>query len=108
VRAQKQKEKHSKRNQKENTRKREREKKKQVAPAKGVKFALFESCVKAVAQNPERPTTAESLLVSCAVAGASTQRTADASQCIYETPQKAKKKNITEDPVDGRWRTFCT
>lgn len=41
-----------------------------VAPAKGVKFLLFESFVRAVARVPDRPTTAESLLVSCTVAGA--------------------------------------
>jgi hypothetical protein len=42
-----------------------------VAPAKGVKFALFESCVAAVALDPSRPTTMETLLVSCSVAGVS-------------------------------------
>ena len=42
-----------------------------VAPAKGVKFAMFESAVAAVARNPKRPTTTETLAVSCGVAAAS-------------------------------------
>ena len=42
-----------------------------VGPAKGVKFAMFERCVAAIARDPKRPTTAETLFVSCGVAGVS-------------------------------------
>lgn len=42
-----------------------------VAPAKGVKFVLMEKAIELVARDPKRPTTGETLTVSCCVAGAS-------------------------------------